>query len=142
MIIQISFNSIKDARWHEWLVRFVLGGLATVLTGAVAALCGSKFGGLFLAMPAVFCASATMIESHQKRRKREKGLEGKRRGQKAAALDAAGRALGSIALFAFAASLVALLPLNVYVAFAAGLLAWIMVAVTSWIIWRNARRMR
>src|SRR5262249_7072198 len=42
------------------------------------------------------CASATLIEKHEIRRKRKAGLAGVRRGQQAAALDAAGAALGSV----------------------------------------------
>jgi hypothetical protein len=54
-------------------------------------------GGLFLAFPAIFCASATLIEKHERERKEEKGLQGKERGQDAAVLDAAGAGLGSVA---------------------------------------------
>ncbi len=56
----------------------------------------------FLAMPAIFCASATLIERHETRRKREAGLRGTRRGREAAALEAAGAGLGSIGMLAFA----------------------------------------
>lgn len=59
---------------------------------------GPSVGGLFLALPAVFCASATLIEKHEIRRKREAGVAGKRRRQLAAAVDAAGAALGMLAL--------------------------------------------
>ena len=50
-----------------------------------------------MAVPAIFCASATLIEKHERERKEEKGLQGKERGQDAAALDAAGAGLGSVA---------------------------------------------
>ena len=56
----------------------------------------------FWLLPAIFCASATLIEKHEIRRKREAGLDGERRGQGAAALDAAGAALGAIGMLAFA----------------------------------------
>ncbi|WP_343299318.1 hypothetical protein [Bradyrhizobium yuanmingense] len=46
---------------------------------------------------------ATLIESHERHAKEKAGLSGRRRGQKAAALDAAGAGLGSIGLAAFAA---------------------------------------
>jgi hypothetical protein len=55
-----------------------------------------------LAFPAIFCASATLIEKHERERKAEKGLRGERRGKQAAALDAAGAGLGSFGLAAFA----------------------------------------
>ena len=59
-------------------------------------------GGLFLAFPAIFPASATLIEKHVRRRKEKAGFSRVRRGREAAALDAAGAALGSLGLAAFA----------------------------------------
>jgi hypothetical protein len=43
-----------------------------------------------------------LIETHEERRKREAGFSGQRRGQEAAALDAAGTALGSFGMIGFA----------------------------------------
>ena len=88
--IGFSCSSLKEGRWYEYLIRFALGGAATVFTGFVSTRCGASIGGLFLALPAIFCASATLIEKHEIRRKREAGLDGRRRGEEAAALDAAG----------------------------------------------------
>ena len=62
--IRVKLSTLRETRWHEYLVRFVLGGLATVGTGAIASLFGPETGGLFLAFPAIFCASATLIEKH------------------------------------------------------------------------------
>ena len=42
-------------------------------------------GGLFLAFPAIFPASATLIEKHVWQRKERAGLPGARRGKEAAA---------------------------------------------------------
>ena len=86
--ISLSPSSLKEGRLYEYLIRFVLGGAATVFTGLVSSRCGASIGGLFLALPAIFCASATLIEKHEIRRKREAGLDGRRRGEEAAALDA------------------------------------------------------
>jgi hypothetical protein len=60
-------------------------------------------GGLFLALPAIFCASATLIEKHERERKESAGLRGRERGRQAAALDAAGACLGGVALAMFGA---------------------------------------
>jgi hypothetical protein len=49
-------------------VRFALGGFATVAAGLVADLWGPAAGGLFLAFPAIFCATATLIEKHERER--------------------------------------------------------------------------
>jgi hypothetical protein len=90
--VHFSPSSLKEGRWYEYLIRFALGGAATVFTGLVSSRYGAFVGGVFLALPAIFCASATLIEKHEIRRKREAGLAGERRGQMAAAVDAAGAA--------------------------------------------------
>ena len=103
MVVRFKFSALKEGRWYEYLLRFVLGGLATVAAGVVADVWGPATGGLFLAVPAIFVASATLIEKHERERKEKKGLRGKERGKDAAALDAAGAGLGSIALGVFGA---------------------------------------
>lgn len=79
MLVKLSSSALKQTRWYEYGVRFLLGGLATVLTGVVSSRFGVSVGGLFLALPAVFCASATLIESHERRAKEKAGLSGARR---------------------------------------------------------------
>jgi hypothetical protein len=110
MIIQFQPSALRQTRWYEYLVRFVLGGAMTVIAGLIAAHFGPVIGGLFLAFPAIFPASATLIEKHVKERKEKAGLSGARRGREAAALDASGAALGSFGLVAF------------------GLVIWLMIA--------------
>jgi len=139
MIVRVSFSSLKDGRWYEYVVRFVLGGAATVLTGLISSAFGASVGGLFLALPAIFCASATLIEKHEQRRKREAGLKGRRRGQQAAGLDAAGAALGSIGMLAFGLTFSLLVRLSAPLALVAALVAWIVVSVVAWRAWRRAR---
>ena len=99
-LIRFSPSSLREGRWYEYLIRFALGGAATVFTGLISSRYGASVGGLFLALPAIFCASATLIEKHEIRRKREAGFAGERRGQEAAALDAAGAALGALGMLA------------------------------------------
>ena len=104
MIVQFKPSALRQTRWYEYL-----GGAMTVIAGLIAARFGPVVGGLFLAFPAIFPASATLIEKHVRERKEKKGLLGARRGKEAAALDAAGAALdaagaalGSFGLAAFA----------------------------------------
>ena len=65
MNVRIQLSALRETRWHDYLIRFVLGGLATVFTGVLASLFGPETGGLFLAFPAIFSASATLIEKHE-----------------------------------------------------------------------------
>jgi hypothetical protein len=101
--VQIELSAIEETRWYEYAVRFAFGGLITAIAGIIAKAFGPVVGGLFLAFPAIFPASATLVEKHE----REKARAGHKRdpelaGRKSVAIDAAGAALGSVALFAFA----------------------------------------
>jgi hypothetical protein len=139
MLVRLSISSLKDGRWYEYVIRFALGGIATVVTGLVSSRFGPSVGGLFLALPAIFCASATLIESHERRRKREAGMAGVQRGRQAAALDAAGAALGSIGLLAFAVTFWLVVERQTIAAFATALCAWAIVALLAWRVWLRLR---
>ncbi|MCK1737962.1 DUF3147 family protein [Bradyrhizobium sp. 138] len=139
MPVKLSSSALKQTRWYEYGVRFLLGGLATVVTGIVSSRFGVSVGGLFLALPAIFCASATLIESHERRAKKKAGLSGRRRGQQAAALDAAGAGLGSIGLAAFALVFYVVVPTTAIGAFVAAILVWAVVSVLAWWLRRKLR---
>ncbi|WP_439401061.1 DUF3147 family protein [Bradyrhizobium sp. DASA03068] len=139
MLVKLSTSALKQTRWYEYAIRFLLGGGATVLAGVIGSKFGTAVGGLFLALPAVFCASATLIESHERHAKEKAGLSGRRRGQKAAALDAAGAALGSIGLAAFAAIFYAIIEASAAFAFIAALAVWAIVSVSAWGLRRKLR---
>lgn len=141
MPVHFKLEGLKESHWTEHAVRFGLGGLATVLAGVVAKIWGPATGGLFLAFPAIFCASATLIEKHERKRKEEKGLSGRRRGQEAAALDAAGAAWGSIALGIFGLVVWLMAGLGA-VALVAACVAWLVVAVSGWWLRRFLRHTR
>lgn len=137
--IRLSPSSLQQGRSYEYVIRFVLGGAATVLTGLISTGFGASVGGLFLALPAIFCASATLIEKHEERRKQEAGFSGRRRGQEAAALDAAGATLGSFGMMAFALAFALLVQWQPPLAFVAAMIAWGVISVAAWWAWRHAR---
>jgi len=143
MQIHLSLSSLSNSRWYEHLIRFGLGGAVTVLTGIIDSVWGASIGGLFLALPAIFCASATLIERHEIRRKEDAGVRGVRRGREAAALDAAGAALGSVAMIGFAATFLALSSYKAVVAFAGASIVWTLIAIGAWHLrWALKRRQR
>jgi hypothetical protein len=142
MIVHAKFSALGESRWYEYLVRFMLGGLTTVVAGVVADLYGPQMGGLFLAFPAIFCASATLIEKHERQRKKERGVAGQRRGTDAAALDASGAALGGIGLAAFALAVWLLAPEYGLASLVIGSIAWILVSVTGWRLHQKIRHSR
>lgn len=72
MIVRFKPSSLRQTRWHEYLARFVLGGAMTLIAGLIAARFGPVVGGLFLAFPAIFPASATLIEKQVRECKEKK----------------------------------------------------------------------
>jgi hypothetical protein len=102
MRIQINPAVFRETEWHEYAVRFLFGGLITAIAGVIAKKYGPELGGLFLAFPAIFPASATLVEKHEKEKKRRVGLHGRKRAAAATSVDAAGAAIGSIGLAGFA----------------------------------------
>ncbi|HLH31835.1 MAG TPA: DUF3147 family protein, partial [Terriglobia bacterium] len=98
MRVHADSSALKRTRWYEYAVRFLFGGAITAATGLIAKHYGPAFGGLFLAFPAIFPASATLVEKHEKDKKRKAGMSGTKRGRESAALDARGAAYGTIGL--------------------------------------------
>lgn len=141
MLVRIDASVLKQTKWHEYAVRFMLGGLITAAAGAVAKTYGPTLGGLFLAFPAVLPASATLIAKHEREKKAHKGLRGERRGINAAAVDAAGAAMGSIGLVAFACANWWLLPTHSpALVLTAGTAAWALGAGLVWAIRKHRHR--
>ena len=66
MKIKFNAGAVLQTKGCEYLVRFVIGGGITVMAGLIADRFGPTVGGLFLAFPAIFPASATLIEKHER----------------------------------------------------------------------------
>jgi len=109
--VQVDLSALTKTKWHEYAVRFLFGGAVTVVTGLLAKRYGPVFGGLFLAFPAIFPASVTLVEKHEREKKQKAGISKTIRGRQAAALDARGAAIGSIGLACFALVVWKLLPI-------------------------------
>lgn len=126
-------TALQRTNWYEYLLRFLFGGVITALAGIIANRFGPGIGGLFLAFPAIFPASATLIEKHEKQKKRRAGVDGTIRGRLAAGLDAAGAALGSIGLVAFALVFWLLIPhAATWLVLLCATVAWMLVSGSLW----------
>ena len=142
MTIKIDPSGLKQTKWHEYALRFVAGGSITVLAGMAGRKWGPGVGGLFLAFPAIFPASATLIEKHERKRKQQKGMNGGRRGTDAAALDALGAAMGSIGLVAFAGVCWWLISRSAAsLALAGATVIWMLISCSIWIIRQRRRQL-
>jgi Protein of unknown function (DUF3147) len=131
--IQIDPSALRGIKWHEYLTRFILGGTITVITGVIAQRFGPVIGGLFLAFPAIFPASVTLLERHERDKKQRAGIDRTTRGRLAAALDARGTEIGIWGLAAFALTIWRLLPRhNAFVVLLGALVAWLVVSISIW----------
>jgi hypothetical protein len=136
--IKINTAGLGQSRWYEYLVRFIFGGIVTALAGIIAKRFGPEIGGLFLAFPAIFPATATLIEKHEKQKRKHGGTE---RGRAAAGVDAAGATMGSIGLAVFAIIVWRQLPnSSLSIVLGGATLAWLVVSVLVWKLRQRLRR--
>lgn len=139
MIVKVRLEAIKGIRAHEWMIRFVFGGGACVAAGLISKRFGPEIGGLFLAFPAIFPASASLVEAHERKHKAKVGLDGTMRGRTVAGVDAVGAAMGCIGLAGFAAVCWLGLPrLAAIGVFLLAALVWFGAAILAW--WTRKRR--
>jgi hypothetical protein len=128
-----DLSALARTKWSEYAVRFAFGGAITVTAGLVAKYWGPAAGGLFLAFPAIFPSSATLVEKHEEEKKRNAGISVTLRGRQAAALDAAGAAMGSLGLACFALIVWKLLPAgNAAFDLSVASVVWLGVAILAW----------
>jgi hypothetical protein len=132
-MIEVNFSALKETKTSEYAVRFLFGGICTVIAGLIAKRFGPGIGGLFLAFPAIFPAGASLIESHEKMRKAKIGADGTNRGRLAASIDSAGTSLGCIGLLTFA--FVLWRELGNHDAYIVIALATILWGAVAWILW-------
>src|ERR1700753_148135 len=124
MMFRIDATLLRQGRWYEHVLRFGLGVVVTVLAGIIADRWGPAIGGVFLAFAAIFCASSTMIEKHERARKRRDDLERERRARE--------RARRSLGLVAFALVVWLLAPCGGLLTPAVAAVVWLFVSVAIW----------
>jgi Protein of unknown function (DUF3147) len=131
--VEFDISALKRIKWTDYAVRFFFGGLITAAAGVIAKEFGPALGGLFLAFPAIFPASATLIEKSERDKKRRHGLNGARRGRKAASVDAAGAAMGCIGLVAFGLIAWRMLPsVNAAIVLGSATAGWLVISGLAW----------
>jgi hypothetical protein len=139
--IRIDSMPLRRTGWLGHLKRFALGGAVTVATGLVASHFGPVMGGLFLAFPAIFPVSLSMIVKLQ--REKVGPMAQGDRARRAAIAEAAGAALGGTGLIAFASIVwIGLDRVAAAIALGAGVGAWVVVALLAWTLRRGVRGSR
>jgi hypothetical protein len=140
MVVKLQLSALRQTRWYELALRFLFGGIATLLTGLIAKSSGPVVAGLFLAFPAIFPATATLVEKHTKERRREAGLDGALRAADAVAIEARGATMGCVGLVFFAAVMWFSLPrVSPVLGFIMSGAAWLALSVSVWQLRRFLR---
>ena len=135
MRVQIDAGALRESKWCEYALRFAFGGTITALAGIIAKHYGPEVGGLFMAFPAIFPATATLLEDEQKQRKKDKGMNGAIRGRMVAGVDAYGASMGALGLALFAVVVWQRLPhSSLAVVLGEATLAWLAASVSVWFI--------
>jgi hypothetical protein len=141
MQIKIDTSVLGETKWSDYAIRFLFGGLVTAAAGIIAKEFGPGLGGLFLAFPAIFPASATLIEKNAREKKRKAGFNGTRRGRMEAAVDAAGAAIGTLGLLVFAVLIWRFMPAHrPWMVLLSATAIWLAVSVMAWKIRKVQKR--
>jgi hypothetical protein len=64
--VRVDGSALRDSKWSQYAVRFLFGGIVTSIAGLVAHRYGTVIAGRLLAFPAIFPASATLIDTRLK----------------------------------------------------------------------------
>jgi hypothetical protein len=133
MVVKFESSALRRTRWYEVVLGLLFGGLATVATGMIAESYGPVVGGLFLAFPAIFPATATPVEKHLKEKKQRSRIDGVNRARRAVALEARGTMMGSIGLAVFGLLLRRfVVDQPALLVLLAATLAWLVTAILVW----------
>jgi hypothetical protein len=112
--IGLDFDQIRKPQWKALAVRFAFGAAIALAAALVGLRFGPRYGGVFLAFPAVLPAALSMIE--------------KKEGKARADVDAYGAIIGGLGMVAFALVVHALMPAGAVLSVAVGWVAWVAAA--------------
>jgi len=123
---EVDFKKIRSIRLREYLIRFAFGASISLVAGILTLAGGPRFGGLFLAFPAILPATLTLLE--------------KKEGLAQATADMRGAVLGSIAMIGFAVVATTFLIPGPLIALAAAVIVWIAVSIALYVTLRMMTR--
>jgi nicotinamide-nucleotide amidase len=123
---KLDLSKVRSINPRAYVIRFAFGASISVIAGVLTLAFGPRFGGMFLAFPAILPATLTLLE--------------KKEGLAQAAADVRGAVIGSIGLVAFAIVAMTLIPRSPALGLASGLVTWSVVGLAVYMIMRLLTR--
>jgi PncC family amidohydrolase len=122
----LDLKKLRKVRPGDYAMRFVFGAMISTVAGVLTLTVGPRFGGLFLAFPAVLPATLILLE--------------KKEGLAQAVSDVRGAAIGSLGMIAFAVVAFMLVKGNPVLALAAAAAAWVVTSGVVYLVLRLLAR--
>ncbi|MBV9100448.1 MAG: nicotinamide-nucleotide amidohydrolase family protein [Candidatus Dormibacteraeota bacterium] len=119
----VEVAKARSARRSAYLIRFGFGAAVSVLAAVLGLAGGHRFGGLFLAFPAILPAALTLLE--------------KKEGLAQAVSDVRGAVIGAVGMLAFAVVAAQLMRSATPVALPAALGAWVITSAAVYVLMRS-----
>ena len=121
--VGVSFCAVRAVPRGDLVIRFVFGAGISVIAAIISYVFGARFGGIFLAFPAILPATLTLIEKEESKRKAED--------------DDIGAILGAAALIVFGGLVWWLIPIiGAPGAIAVAVFGWLSAAVLFYAVLR------
>lgn len=123
---ELDLKKISSIRPRDYAVRFAFGASISAIAGILTLAFGPRFGGLFLAFPAILPATLTLLE--------------KKDGLAQAVADVRGAVIGSIGMIGFALVAMTLISRNPAIGLGAALITWAVVSIVIYVTLRLLAR--
>ena len=123
---ELDLKKLGKVRPGDYLLRFAFGALISAAAATLTLTVGPKFGGLFLAFPAILPATLVLLE--------------KKDGLAQAVSDVRGAVIGAVGMIGFAVVAMMLIKRNPTFALVAGMAAWALVCGTLYLVLRILTR--
>jgi nicotinamide-nucleotide amidase len=123
---ELDLKKISSVRPRDYAIRFAFGASISAIAGVLTLAFGPRFGGLFLAFPAILPATLTLLE--------------KKDGLAQAAADVRGAVIGSIGLIGFAVVAMSTIPRSPAFGLLAALVTWVAVSLAVYLALRVLAR--
>ena len=76
VVPKVDFGRLKEVKARDYIARFALGATISIVAAVLVKLVGPRFGGMFLAFPAILPASLTLVEEKEGRRSADRNAIG------------------------------------------------------------------